>query len=102
MQIQAKVKEEKLLALEKLDSTSHGGTSTTGNIVKPMLNTSNRSLLTEGLADTELKSKIDKLILSMAVILAIIDSSRKVKVAEYKEFYRTTSLWVPVPDRDHS
>ena len=55
MQIQAKVKEETSLTLEKPDSTGHGGTSTTGNIVKAMLNTSNRSFLTEGISDTELK-----------------------------------------------
>lgn len=36
LQIQAKVKEETTITLEKLDPTGHGSTSTTGNIAKFM------------------------------------------------------------------
>ena len=94
LQIQAKVKEETSITLEKPDPTGHGGTSTTGNVATEMLNTSNRTLLTAGIDNTELKSKIDRIILNMAVILTIINSSKKVNVVEYKEFCRDTSLLV--------
>ena len=94
MQIQTKVKEETSLTLEKPHHVGHGGTSTTGNIARVMPNTSNRSLLTEGIANIELKSGIDSIILNVAVILSIINSSKKIKLAEYKEFCRTTSLLV--------
>lgn len=68
--------------------------STTDNIAKVMFSTSNRTLLTHGIDNTELKSKINQIILNMAVILTIINSCKKVKVAEYKEFCCTTSLLV--------
>ena len=93
-QIQAKVKEETSITMEKPDPTGHGGTSTTGNVASQMLNTSNRRLLTEGIDNNELKSKIERIILCMAVILTINNSNKKVKVAEFKEFCRDTYLLV--------
>ena len=93
-EIQARVKEETSITLEKPDPTGHGGTSTTGNIAKSLLNTNNRLLLTEGISNPELKTTIDKIILNMAVILAIINSSKKVKIAEFTEFCQVTSKLV--------
>ena len=73
-EIQARVKEETSLTVEKPDPTGHGGIfTTTGNIVKSMLNNNNRSLLTQGIDNSELKSKIDYIIINMAVIFAIIN-----------------------------
>ena len=69
-EIQAMVKEETSITLEKPDPTGHGGTSTTGNIDKSMLNTDNRLLLTQGIDNSQLKTKIDAIILNMAVSLA--------------------------------
>ena len=91
MQTQAKVKEEIPLTLEKPDHVGHEGTSTTVSTARVMLNTSNMSLLTEGIANIEVKSGIDSIILNMAVILSIINSSKNVELAEYKGFCRTTS-----------
>ena len=93
-EIQARVKEQTSITLEKADPTGHGGTSTTGNIAKVMLNTSNRKLLTQGIDSYELREKVDQIVLNMAVILTIINSGRKVKVDEYREFCRATYLHV--------
>ena len=93
-EIQARVKEETSITLEKADPTGHGGSSTTGNIAKVMLNTNNRKLLTQGIESSELRAKIDQLVLNMAVILTIINSDRKVKIDEFREFCRTTYLYV--------
>ena len=41
--IQKCVEEEINVALEKPDPTGHDGTSTTGNVVKTLLNTNNRT-----------------------------------------------------------
>lgn len=49
-------------------------------------NSCNRTLLTHRIDNTELKSKIDQIIHNMAVILTIIDSSKKVNWNA--EFYR--------------
>ena len=87
-EIQERVKEQTSITLEKADPTGHGGTSTTGNIAKLMLNTSNRQLLTQGIDSSEVKEKIDHLVLNMAVILTIINSDRKVNINEYEEFCR--------------
>ena len=59
-----------------------------------MLNTTNRKLLTQGIDSTELREKIDHLVLNMAVILTIINSDRKVKIDEHEEFCRSTYLHV--------
>ena len=73
-EFQASVKEETSLTVEKPDPTGHGGIfTTTGNIAKYMLNNNNRSLLTQEIDNSELKSKIDYVIINMAVILAIIN-----------------------------
>lgn len=92
--IQARVKEETSITLEKADPTGHGGTTTTGNIAKAMLNTNNRRLLTQGIDSSALRATIDQLVLNMAVILSIINSDRKVKVDEFREFCRATYLHV--------
>ena len=52
-----------------------------GNIVKPMLNTNNLTLLTQGIVNSELRSKIEQTVLNMAVILKIINSNKKVMIA---------------------
>ena len=93
-EIQARVKEETSITLEKADPTGHGGTSTTGNIAKVMLNTNNRKLLTQGIDSSELRAKIDQLVLNMAVILTIINSDRKVRIDVFREFCRTTYLHI--------
>ena len=80
------------ITIEKADPTGHGGSSTTGNVAKEMLNTSYRKLLTEGVLNTELKSKLDELLLNMAVILTLINSNRKIKVNEFHEFCHATYL----------
>ena len=74
-----------------------------------MLNTANnRKLLTEGISSTELREKIQSLVLNMAVILAIINSDRKVKVEEFKEFCRSTYLhvasipWIELTPSSHA
>ena len=72
--IQTRVKNETGITLDKPDPTGHGGTSTTGNVAKSMLNSTNRSLLTQGIDSSELRSKVDNIILNMGVILAIINS----------------------------
>ena len=91
-EIQARVKEVACITIEKADPTGHGGSSTTGNVAKEMLNTSYRKLLTEGVLNTELKSKLDELLLNMAVILTLINSNRKIKVNEFHEFCHATYL----------
>ena len=93
-EIQAKVKEETSITLEKPDPSGHGGTSTTGNVASSMLNTNNRLLLTHGIDNLELKSKLDHIILNMAVILAVINSNKKVNVPVFSEFCLNTSLLV--------
>ena len=93
-EIQARVKEETSITLEKADPTAHGGTSSTGNIAKVMLNTDNRKLLTQGINSSDLRAKIDQLVLNMAVILSIINSDRKVKIDEFREFCRKTYIQV--------
>ena len=93
-EIQARVKEETSITLEKADPTGHGGTSTTGNIAKVMLNTNNRKLLTQGIDSSEVRAKIDQLVLNMAVILTIINSDRKVRIDAFREFCRTTYLHI--------
>ena len=93
-EIQTRVKAETSICLEKPDPTGHGGTTTTGNVVKVMLNTNHRKLLTAGITNSELKVKVDEIILNMAVILTIINSDMKVKIAEYTEFCRETHLLV--------
>ena len=101
------MKEETSLTLEKPDQVGHGGTSTAGNIARVVLNTSNRSLLTEEIANIELKSRIDSIIWNIAVILFIISSSKKVNGAEYKEFCRNASLldksipWIEITPSTH-
>ena len=65
------------MTLEKVDPTGHGGTSTIGNIAKAMLNTSNWTLLIQGIDNSELTSKIEQLVLNMAVIPTIINSNKK-------------------------
>ena len=67
--IQKCVEEEINVALEKPDPTGHGGTSTTGNVVKTLLNTNNRTLLTKHISDVSLKENIDKIILYVSIIL---------------------------------
>ena len=61
-QIQKTVKDETGIMLEKPDSTGHGGTTTTGNVAKSLLNSNNHFLLTKGIENSELKNKIDKII----------------------------------------
>ena len=106
-QIQAKVKEETSITMEKPDPTGHGGTSTTGNVASVILNTGNRRLLTEGIDNADLKAKIDRIILRMAVILTINSSDKNVRVAEFKEFCRETYLlvneisWIQVNPNAH-
>ena len=80
------VKEETSISFEKPDPTGHGGTTTNCNVAKSLLNTNNRFLLTKDIEIPELRSKIDNIILNMAVILSIINSNMMVKVAEYREF----------------
>ena len=92
--IQEKVKSATSITLEKADPTGHGGTSTTGNVAKAMLNTENRKLLTQGIDSTELRGKIDTIVLNMSVILSIINSSKKVNVDEYRVFCRDTYILV--------
>ena len=92
--IQTRVKNETGITLDEPDPTGHGGTSTTGNVAKSMLNSTNRSLLTQGIDSSELRSKVDNIILNMGVILAIINSSKKVRVPEFAEFCLQTSLAV--------
>ena len=86
--------EKTSITLGKPDPTGHGGTSTTGNVAKLMLNTGNRLLLTQGIDNSELRMKIDNIILNLAVILAVINSSKKVKVGEFAEFCHETSLLI--------
>ena len=106
-QIQAKVKEETSITMEKPDPTGHGGTSTTGNVASVILNTGNRRLLTEGIDNADLKAKIDRIILRMAVILTINSSDKNVRVAEFKEFCCETYLlvneisWIQVSPSAH-
>lgn len=77
-------------------------------LTQVMLNTSNRKLLTQGIDSTELREKIDALVLNMAVILTIINSARRVKVHEFKEFCRTTYLnvvsisWIEITPSAHA
>ena len=59
-----------------------------------MLNTGHRKLLTQGIDSIELRAKIEQLVLNISVILTIINSDRKVKVEEFREFCRTTYLHV--------
>jgi len=93
-EIQARVKQEASITLERLDPTGHGGTSTTGNLAKEILNTSYRKLLTQGISNTDLREKIERIFLNMAVILTIINSNRSVNVNEYYEFCRSPYLQV--------
>ena len=93
-QIQKTVKEETGINLEKPDPTGHGGTTTTGNVAKSLLNTTHRHLLTQNIDSLELRTVIDKIILNMAVILSIINSSRKVNITLFREFCLETSLLV--------
>ena len=81
--IQKCVEEEINVALEKPDPTGHGGTSTTGNVVKTLLNTNNRTLLTKHISDVCLKENIDKIILYVSIILCLINSNRKINVEKY-------------------
>eukprot|EP00795_Rhopilema_esculentum_P010105 gene10105-18762_t len=67
-EIQARVKEQTSITLERPDPTGHGGTSTTGNIAALMLNTDNRKLWTQGIASLELQEAVEKPVLNMAVI----------------------------------
>ena len=53
-----------------------------------------RLLLTHGIDNLELKSKLDHIILNMAVILAVINSNKKVNVPVFSEFCLNTSLLV--------
>ena len=59
-----------------------------------MLNSTNCLLLTQGISNLDLRSKVDIIILSMGVILTIINSKKKVRVAEFNEFCIETSLAV--------
>ena len=73
-----------------------------------MLNTNNRKLLTQGIDSSELRRKIDHLVMNMAVILTIINSDRKVKVDAFKEFCRATYLhvtsihWIELTPSSHA
>ncbi|QQP53514.1 Uncharacterized protein FKW44_006019 [Caligus rogercresseyi] len=73
-----------------------------------MLNTNNRKLLTQGIDSSELRQKIDHLVMNMAVILTIINSDRKVKVDAFKEFCRATYLhvtsihWIELTPSSHA
>lgn len=73
-----------------------------------MLNTNNRKLLTQGIDSSELRQKIDHLVMNMAVILTIINSDRKVKVDAFKEFCRATYLhvtsihWIELTPSSHN
>ena len=78
----------------KINQTGQGGTCTTGNLAKSMLNSTNRFLLTQGMDNLDLRFKVDTIILNMGVILAFIISNKKVKVAEFNEFCVETSLAV--------
>ena len=90
-EIQARVKQEASITLERPDLTGHGGTSTTWNVAKEILNTCYGKLLTQGISNTDLREKIERIVLNMAVILTIINSNRSVNVIEYYEFCRSTS-----------
>ena len=91
-EIQARVKEQTSITLERPDPTGHGGTSTTGNIAALMLSMDNCKLLTQGIASLELREAVEKLVLNMAVILTMVNSNRKVRIEEYREFCRKTYL----------
>ena len=62
--------------------------------VKAMLNTSNQTLLIQGTDNLELRSEIKEIVLNMAVILTLINSNKKVNIAESKEFCQETYLLV--------
>ena len=93
-QIQKDVKRDTGISIEKPDPTGHGGTTTTGNVAKSLLNTTHRTLLTKHIDSIDLKEKIDKIILNMAVILCIKNSNRKVNIDVYREFCKNTALMV--------
>ena len=63
------MKEQTLITLKKPDPTGHGEMSTPSNITKVILNTWNWTLLTQGMNNSELSSKIEQIVLNMAVIL---------------------------------
>ena len=93
-EIQADIKKDIGVLVEKPDPTGHGGSSTTGNVAKTLLNNGNRFSLTKGINNSELREKNDKIILNVAVILGLINSNRKIDVVKYKEFCRETMLLV--------
>ena len=92
--IQKCVEEEINVALEKPDPTGHGGTSTTGNVVKTLLNTNNRTLLTKHISDVSLKENIDKIILYVSIILCLINSNRQINVEKYSVLCQKTMMLV--------
>ena len=93
-QIQKDVKSDTGISIEKPDPTGHGGTTTTGNVAKSLLNTTQCTLLTKHIDSIDLKEKIDKIILNLAVILCIINSNRKVNIDVYGEFCKNTALMI--------
>lgn len=82
------------IVLEKADPTGHGGTSTTGNVVKNILFTNRRKLLTEGVLNIDLKEQLEELIVRSATILVIINSSRVVDPILFSKFCKDTYLIV--------
>lgn len=63
--IQRNIKETAHIIIDRPDTSGHGGTSTTGNVAKALLNSNNRFLLTQEICNSELRSKIDNIIINL-------------------------------------
>ena len=87
------MKQQTSITLEKPDPTGHVGTSFIGIIAKAMLNTSNWTLLSQRIDNSELRSKIEQMVLNIAIIL-IINSDKKIRIIQYREFCQETYLLV--------
>lgn len=101
------------ILIDAPDSTGHGGSSNTGNVVKSILYTENRKLLTEFIESNQLREKVDKLLLNVAVILSVVYSNKSVNITEYASFCTQTALrakemldsngepWISIPPTTH-
>ena len=78
--------------IDKPDVMGHGGNTSTGNVVKALLTSNHRTILSSFISSTELRERIDRLILNLAVILAVVSSSREVKIEVYEHFCKETAL----------
>ena len=82
--IQGIIKEKTGMLIDAPDS-GHGGTTTTGNIAKSIMKNYNRKYLTCFIDSTENRDIINNILLNMAVILGVVNSSRKVMIENFSK-----------------